>query len=149
MVSREQNYLSRTVIIGLDRNCRFLCQKINYTFFPMYGPWLKTLLYLIWTSSIPPPLLPMRGAACSMREVVGSSVVSSRRMVPFIVTLEEGGLQCHELQLECWGCIRQCSSVLLCVGTGDCVAASLTVSSMVQGGNDKSYGLWVRLLLGG
>jgi len=32
MVSGEPNYLSGMVIIGLDRNCRFLCWKINYTF---------------------------------------------------------------------------------------------------------------------
>jgi len=32
MVSGEQNYLSGMVIAGLDRNCRFLRQKINYIF---------------------------------------------------------------------------------------------------------------------
>jgi len=38
IVAGEQNYLSGTVIIGPDRNCRFLCWKINYTFFPTYRP---------------------------------------------------------------------------------------------------------------
>jgi len=38
MVSREQNYLSRMIILGPDRNCRFLCQKINYIFFLHIDP---------------------------------------------------------------------------------------------------------------
>ncbi len=39
------------------------------------------------------------------------------------------------------------ASVLLCVGSGDCVAAFLTVSSMVQG-DGKHYGWLVGLVMG-
>jgi len=32
MLSGEQNYFSGMVIVGLDRNCRFLHRKMNYIF---------------------------------------------------------------------------------------------------------------------